>query len=208
VGGFDQKYRLPCIEDIELGYRIKAAGYKIGLRKDIQVKHLKEWRTLSMLKADFFCRALPWTALILRHNQLTNDLNLQYSSRISVILVYALVAAASATPWLYQAAIAVCLFALALLSLNAPVYKFFYNQRGFIFAAKTLPWHWLYYFYSGLAFAIGLIRFTWEKNISFTHSFNSAHLETVCVNSNDFFPTSTTHQTETSAKQLSLQVTK
>ena len=207
VGGFDNK----CgnkVEDIELGYRIKGAGHKIALRKDIQVKHLKEWRTFSMLKADFFYRALPWTALILRHKQLANDLNLQYSSRISVMLVYALLAALAVTPWLYQAAIAACVFSLALLILNAPVYKFFYHQRGLIFAAKTVPWHWLYYFYSGLAFAIGLVRFQWENHISFTYSLNSAHLETVCVNSNDFFPTSKTDQTETSAKHLSLPVMK
>ncbi|MGB5972341.1 MAG: glycosyltransferase, partial [Nodosilinea sp.] len=27
VGGFDERYRKPCIEDIELGYRLKRAGY-------------------------------------------------------------------------------------------------------------------------------------------------------------------------------------
>lgn len=163
VGGFDEKYRLPCIEDIELGYRIKKAGYEIGLRKHIIVKHLKEWRPVSMLKADFFCRALPWTALLLRDRQLNNDLNLQYSSRISVVLVYATILALLALPWLSESLIFACIFALALLVLNAPVYQFFHEKRGLVFAVKTVPWHWLYYFYSGLAFAIGLIRH-WLEN--------------------------------------------
>ncbi|MFZ1029152.1 MAG: glycosyltransferase family 2 protein [Limnoraphis robusta] len=164
VGGFDEKYRLPCIEDIELGYRLKKAGYQIGLRKNIFVKHLKEWRPVSMLKADFFYRALPWTALILRDRQLNNDLNLQYSSRLSVVLVYAKIGALLAVPWLSQTSIIVCLFAIAFLVLNAPVYQFFHNKRGFIFALKTVPWHWFYYFYSGLAFAIGLVRHWFEEN--------------------------------------------
>ncbi|MGB3511554.1 MAG: glycosyltransferase [Microcoleaceae cyanobacterium] len=206
VDGFDQKYRLPCIEDIELGYRIKAAGYKIGLRKNIQVKHLKEWRTISMLKADFFCRALPWTALILRHNQLNNDLNLQYSSRISVILVYALIAVLAVTPFLNQALIPACVFGLALLILNAPVYKFFHNQRGLIFAAKTVPWHWLYYFYSGLAFAIGLIRFKWENNINFSQSLNKSDFEAVSLNKNDLFSTYTIDRAQTLVEQSIGQV--
>ncbi|MGD1861205.1 MAG: glycosyltransferase family 2 protein [Leptolyngbyaceae cyanobacterium] len=49
VGGFDERYRQPSIEDIELGYRLTAANYPINLKKDIQVKHLKCWRASSLL---------------------------------------------------------------------------------------------------------------------------------------------------------------
>ncbi len=54
IGGFDESYRKPCIEDIELGYRLKRAGYSIRLCKNIQVKHLKRWETISLLKAEIF----------------------------------------------------------------------------------------------------------------------------------------------------------
>jgi hypothetical protein len=47
---------------------------------------------------------------------------------------------------------------LSLLIFNAPVYRFFLQKRGLWFMIRTLPWHWFYYFYSGLAFAIGLAR--------------------------------------------------
>ncbi|ERT09900.1 glycosyl transferase 2 family protein [Lyngbya aestuarii BL J] len=167
VGGFDEKYRLPCIEDIELGYRLKKAGYSIGLRKGILVKHLKEWRPISMVKADFFCRALPWTALILRDRQLNNDLNLQYSNRMSVVLVYAKIGALLATPWLSQTSIIACIFALAFVILNAPVYQFFHNKRGLFFTLRALPWHWLYYFYSGLAFGIGFVRHWFQVQLTY-----------------------------------------
>ncbi|HYW20665.1 MAG TPA: glycosyltransferase [Nodularia sp. (in: cyanobacteria)] len=46
IGGFDASYRRPCVEDIELGYRLKAAGYKIRLDKALQVKHLKRWELI------------------------------------------------------------------------------------------------------------------------------------------------------------------
>ena len=76
LGGFDEGYRQPSIEDIELGYRLKQAGHRIRLCKALQVKHLKRWSVVSLLKSDFFDRALPWTELILRDRRVINDLNL------------------------------------------------------------------------------------------------------------------------------------
>jgi glycosyltransferase involved in cell wall biosynthesis len=157
-GGFDESYRKPCIEDIELGYRLKQAGYRIRLSKDLQVKHLKRWGIVSLTKSDFFDRALPWTELILRDKQFVNDLNLRFSSRLSVVLTYGLLLALIGGfwwPWLFAVA---CVLILSLLIFNAPVYRFFLQKRGLWFMIRTLPWHWFYYFYSGLAFAIGLAR--------------------------------------------------
>ncbi|MGF1492439.1 MAG: glycosyltransferase [Microcoleaceae cyanobacterium] len=162
LNGFNETYRLPSVEDIELGYRIKQAGYRIGLYKDIQVKHLKEWRPLSMLKADFFYRALPWTALILRNSQLNNDLNLQYSSRVSVALVGLMTVAGFMIPWFPSMVILICILSVLLFVINLSLYSFFYDQRGLLFTLRVIPWHWLYYFYSGLAFAVGWLRYRLE----------------------------------------------
>ncbi|PSF39090.1 glycosyl transferase [Aphanothece hegewaldii CCALA 016] len=159
IGGFDESYRLPCVEDIELGYRLKIAGYSIKLCKTIQVKHLKRWDVISLLRADFFYRALPWTNLILRHRQLKNDLNLQWSSRISVILVYSLLVSFLAALWWSYLWLLVLGIMVTLFIINFSVYRFFYHQRGIIFTIRMIPWHWLYFFYSGLAFAIGMIRY-------------------------------------------------
>ncbi len=90
-GGFDETYRAPSIEDIELGYRLARAGRKLALNPAIQVTHLKAWRLKSMLRTDFFYRALPWSELSLRSGTMPNDLNLRISQRISVALVAVLV---------------------------------------------------------------------------------------------------------------------
>ncbi|ACK72565.1 glycosyl transferase family 2 [Gloeothece citriformis PCC 7424] len=159
IGGFDQQYRRPSIEDIELGYRLKAAGYNIRLCKDIQVKHLKLWTPISLLKAEIFYRALPWTELIHRDNRFVNDLNLQWSSRISVILTYSLVVALMTVFWMPQSLLVSSLIVLSLLALNISVYRFFQQKRGWIFTLQVLFWHWLYYLYSGLAFAVGTANY-------------------------------------------------
>jgi glycosyltransferase involved in cell wall biosynthesis len=88
LGGFDAKqFPRPSIEDIDLGYRLKEAGYKTVLRKEIQVTHLKAWSLMGLLKTDIFYRAVPWTSLILRHSNIPNDLNLSISQRISTFLL-------------------------------------------------------------------------------------------------------------------------
>ncbi|HEY9877825.1 MAG TPA: glycosyltransferase family 2 protein [Leptolyngbyaceae cyanobacterium] len=164
IGGFDERYRTPCIEDIELGYRLKQGGCNIRLCKDVQVKHLKRWEALSMLKTDFFQRALPWTTLIWRDRTLKNDLNLNVSSRLSVICVYSAFLSLGLAlwhPWISLITVGLC---LALIGLNLPVYRFFARKRGYRFAARVIPWHWLYYGYSGLAFALGTLRYGVQRS--------------------------------------------
>lgn len=163
MGGFNESYRQPSIEDIELGYRLKQAGYKIKLCKTLQVKHLKRWGVVSLLKADFFYRALPWTELILRDGKLINDLNLQFSSRVSVMLAFGLLGALVGTPWWSGFFAVAGVLLVSLLVLNAPVYRFFMRKRGLWFALQVIPWHWLYYLYSGLAFAIGTLAYQSRK---------------------------------------------
>jgi glycosyltransferase involved in cell wall biosynthesis len=157
MGGFDESYRRPCVEDIELGYRLKAAGYKIKLDKALQVKHLKRWGIVSLVKADVCDRALPWSQLILRQGEMRSDLNLGWSSRVSVILVYSLLISVLASLWLQPLLLFSMIISLLLIIINLAVYRFFLHKRGMIFTVKVLPWHWFYYFYSGLAFIIGII---------------------------------------------------
>ncbi|MCS6812438.1 MAG: glycosyltransferase family 2 protein [Cyanobacteria bacterium] len=158
VGGFDESYQKPCIEDIELGYRLKAAGYQIKLCKSVQVKHLKRWEPLSLLKAEIFYRALPWTDLILTSRQPVNDLNLQLSSRASVVLTGLSLLFLVAGIWWSGFYLLSIVVLGALLWINSAVYRFFYEKRGLVFSLRVIPWHLLYYLYGGGAFAIGLLR--------------------------------------------------
>jgi GT2 family glycosyltransferase len=164
--GFDESYTRPCIEDIELGYRLRARGYRIRLVKDFQIKHLKKWTARTLFKTDFFDRALPWTDLILKSGGMTNDLNLRSTERLSVGLVGLMLVmlagaalSALAAPDLFAAALIIAGFcAVWLLILNAHVYRFLGRKRGVWFALRAIAWHWFYFFYSGLAYGIGLVK--------------------------------------------------
>ena len=166
MGGFDETYVKPCMEDIELGYRLKRAGYLIRLCKSLQVKHWKRWELGSMLKADLFQRALPWTDLILRDRNFINDLNTGMSGRASVLLTFGLLCPLAVSPWHPPALVVAGVMALALLILNAPLYLFFLRKRGVRFVLQVIPWHWLYFFYSGVGFSIGLARHLFRRDPS------------------------------------------
>lgn len=167
MGGFDETYINPSIEDIELGYRLKKAGHKIRLCKSLQVKHWKRWTVASMLRADFFQRALPWTQLIHRNRGFVNDLNIGISGRASVMLTFGLLGALLLSPWQPLLLVGAAVMGLMLFTLNVRLYRFFLEKRGLRFAVQAIPWHWLYFFYSGAAFAIGTVRHLADRDRGF-----------------------------------------
>ncbi len=159
VGGFNvQRYKRPSIEDIDLGYRIRQGGGTIYLAKHVQVKHHKAWSLKSLVKTDVFDRGIPWTRLLLQNKaNFVNDLNLQVSNRISVVLTYSLLTLAIASLYQFELTFLAVFSAIWLLILNANVYRFFREKRGILFALKSIALHWLYYLYSGIALLLGTL---------------------------------------------------
>ncbi len=164
VGGFDaDAYPHPCIEDIELGYRLKRAGHRIALIKELQVKHLKKWELAAMMRTDFFCRALPWTRLLLKERQFINDLNLKISARISVacsLLIAVSLAAELVRPFMMIASV---LLGIILVGFNLQLYRFFAKKRGLVFMFTSIFLHWCYYLISGIAFGWGWFEWRTER---------------------------------------------
>ena len=156
-GGFDERYTRPCVEDIELGARMLAAGRRLALDPLIRVKHLKGWTLFRLIKTDIFDRALPWTRLVLRDSHLPNDLNLRYRERFSVAFTWIAIlslAAAFDRPFFlipFAAAIATTVI------LQREFWQFLARRGGWGFAIAVIPVHLLYFSYSGLAFGVGLV---------------------------------------------------
>lgn len=163
IGGFDESYRRPAIEDIELGERLAAAGRRVIVCKDLQVKHHKRWSLAGMLRTDFFDRGLPWTALILERGQARADLNLAWSQRISVLASGLLAACLLAAPFFPLALLAAAAALLVLIAANASFYRFLLRRRGLRFALIAVPLHALHFLAGGLAFAAGLARHLWRR---------------------------------------------
>lgn len=163
VGGFDETFTPTCsVDDIELGYRLHRAGYKILSDKTLQGTHLKKWTLRSVIVTDITHRAVPWSRLILASRHAPDDLNLKGGQRLSLVLV------GLACLFLLLAAVRIELLALAALALfgvviiNRGLYTFFFRQRGVRFAAICIPLHFLYYLYSGLSYLYVWMDFRWR----------------------------------------------
>ncbi|MCH9651945.1 MAG: glycosyltransferase family 2 protein [Deltaproteobacteria bacterium] len=164
VGGFDESYSQPSIEDIELGSRLLRAGHTIQLAKELQVKHLKQWRLGDMLKTDLWRRAVPWTKLMLKDGALVNDLNVKKRDRFGVVMAFLILGTllASGAPLPIETRLPIIglglAAGLALVALNRQFFQFLSQSRGLLFAAKVVPFYWVYLLICGLGFSLGYLQ--------------------------------------------------
>ena len=160
INGFDtERFRLPSVEDIDLGYRLCDAGGRIQLLPKIQATHLKVWRFADLIRTEMLRRAIPWATLMLERGDITDDLNVATGERLRALLAGVLAltilgALFGVSPW--------WLAGSALLvagAVNAELLRLFIRRRGLLFALGGLLTHQFYYLYSGLSFVWAYLRF-------------------------------------------------
>lgn len=164
LGGFDAvRYPRPQIEDIELGYRLRAAGGVILIDPSIEATHLKRLNFAQMARTDFFDRALPWMRLLLeRRGSATPSLNISRTEQGKVLLAGAALAAGPAVVvlghpgwwWLAPA----LLGALALSSL--PLVRWLARVAGLPLALAAVPLQLWHYLSNAVAASIGILMHT------------------------------------------------
>jgi len=153
VGGFDaQRFPRPSIEDIELGYRLRRAGYRIFLDKSLQSTHLKRWTLCSVIRTDVIDRAIPWSRLIIETGEAPDDLNLQGSEKASVALTGLSGLFLLASPLRLELLMLALGCVAAIVILNRDLYALFRRARGTFFAAACVPLHLVYFACCGLSY--------------------------------------------------------
>ena len=101
VGGFERGHPL---EDVALGLALARTGRRVRLAPDLQCAHLKHWTLRSMVRADLFYRALPWSRMLLDpgNGDIPAALNAGRAGKIAVVLTGLFVLSlplALVTPW-------------------------------------------------------------------------------------------------------------
>lgn len=164
IGGFDETYDRPSIEDIELGYRLRHHGHRIVLCPQLQVTHLKEWTLPAVLKSDLLDRGIPWVVLSLRTPAgFVGDLNLSWTQRLCVALAWVGAACAALAPWHSWFGLLALGAIAAIVGLNAPLFAWLTRHRGWVFALASVPLHLLYHLSNGLAVILGTIAHATRK---------------------------------------------
>lgn len=157
VGGFDvARFPLPSIEDIELGYRLRAGGGRIVLDPTIRATHLKRWGLLDLVRTDVLRRALPWARLLQSRPEARDDLNVRSGERMRAGLA-ALVAATLPIPPLSLLSLGAAFLA------NAQLLAVFLRRHGMLFALEGGLFLQVYYLYAAGAWL-------WAAGEAFTES--------------------------------------
>jgi len=163
LGGFDgTRYGRPSIEDIEFGFRMRKAGWRIRLDPQLLATHLKHWRLGEVVRTDIFQRARPWSFLILSGRGMNDDLNVSQNERLKAGIagLWAIAILASANPfWHPHAGLALLLTTAAVLLANWPLFRFFQRARGPAFALAACAYHQFYYLYSAATFVACAIAY-------------------------------------------------
>jgi len=163
IGGFDERFTSASVEDIDLGYRLRAAGHRIRLDPRIQGCHLKRWTLGSSIRIDIWCRGVPWTQLLLRSARMDNDLNLRAEYRLSVVCAYLLVIALGLGAIWPSAFVAAGALMIGLTALNFRYYAYFARRRGAWFALRVFPCHVLHHLCNGVSFVWGFALFSMHR---------------------------------------------
>lgn len=157
VGGFDESARDCALEDLELGLRLTARGRQIILAPELQVTHLKRYTLRSLVYIEFWQRAVPYTAYLLRHRALPDQLSTGRGQRVALAaahlatLAAVLAAATASAVWGAVAAG----FLLSWLVLNRRLALFLREERGSAFACGGAALQFLSHLYSGAGLVLG-----------------------------------------------------
>ncbi|MFO7572686.1 MAG: glycosyltransferase family A protein [Gaiellaceae bacterium] len=159
AGGFDQeRYRVPSVEDIDLGMRLTARGARVRLDPDVQGTHLKAWTLREMVRTDLLQRGIPWIALLLRRGRRSRALNLGWQHRLSAASSVGCLLAVRARRPLLAAG-----FLISLAALNARFYALLQRRVGRRGAVLGVGLHVIHHGTSTLSVPLGILAYLRDR---------------------------------------------
>ena len=165
LGGFDaNKFGRPSIEDIELGYRLKASGGRIRLAKNVQVTHHKIWTLTNLLRTDLLDRGVPWVLLLSENRGSKSALNLSWKGRLSVFLGLALAPLLACSLWDERFLAAALVTAVAFVWINFGLLQLLWRSGGLALLLAGAGLLWIHQLVCALSLILGTLTHWFGPN--------------------------------------------
>lgn len=166
VGGFDEGYETPDVEDTAFGQRLARDGFRVRVLAPLEVEHVKHYSLWGMLKTDFM-RSVSLTRLKLRHPTDLGDNNTSvptsYIASVGVLGVAVLLGALGL--WLESAPVLLLAGATTVVSvaLNAEFLRTIHAVDGVGRAVASVPVLAAELFVVGAGTAVGMLGYALGK---------------------------------------------
>ena len=164
VGGFDEDYGQPSIEDVELGLRLRAKGGRVRLVANARGDHMKDWTLRQLWRTDILQRAVPWSRLA-AEGRIASTLNTgageQAKSVLAHLVWFLAFCSAVLAFWSEGAALAaIAGSGVALVAYCAANRRFFalLGRHSASTAVGGAALHWLYHCYASVTFTLVTAR--------------------------------------------------
>jgi len=159
IGGFDEHFESPIIEDIDLGARLHASGRRIRIVPGALGAHCKNWSLRQLWWTDITRRAIPWARLLAGGGGETGHLNASPRERHAAVAAHAVWMTALAAGFVHGPGPGlVCLGAAGTyLWLNRRLFRLFLDAGGLRLVVAGVGLHWLYHLYASAIYGTILL---------------------------------------------------
>jgi len=141
MGGFDESFKNPNVEDTEFGRRMVAAGYRVRLARKLQVEHRKHYDVRGVLRTDYY-RSSGLMGVVLGGKGMKgrkNSTSVPSFFILSLPFFFLGLLCLLVTPFTGGWMVLPGVFLLAsFFLLNLPLLRFFGRLEGPLFALKSL----------------------------------------------------------------------
>src|SRR3989338_2991752 len=160
IGGFDETFPEPTVEDIELTYRIEKQA-KIRFSPELIVYH--EFEDFWPIAAKYFKRSRDWILLYqkrLRFDPVATSKKEAFKATLAAMFVFFLILGSANRLFFYIT----LLIALQFTNLEWYFWSFFYKQKGSLFLMKSIIFSVILYLVIDLGSFWGLLLSKIKKN--------------------------------------------
>ena len=166
VGGFDQGYGGPSVEDQAFAQKLMRLGVRIRVQPELEVEHVKRYSLRTMLKTDYH-RAVSLTRLQLRHREDLSQNNTPVPTPYIVSVLMTGIGLAGFVLGGILGSLAVFavggVASVTALALNYEFLDVIRRSEGVGRTLTSLPLMWLELLTVGVGTAVGLISYPFGK---------------------------------------------